>query len=194
MDINRTKELMENDILCLTESQITNDTDGTEIFEQLSTLKVCFNSCGARHQNLAFCLGQNIVLLKHEAFPGISIIDIRKDSFSHDIIRVMLLYRSPNSSLTSYYNTLEDVLSDSFIDIVLGDFDIDILNSININLNNVLSNYTLLVNEPTYISWSLLDHVYVNNDSLQKFLHSKMEIVSICFSDHDAVKFTLIGK
>ena len=56
MDINRTKELMENDILCLTESQITNDTNGAEIFEQLSTFKVYFNSCGARHQTLAFVL------------------------------------------------------------------------------------------------------------------------------------------
>ena len=82
----------------------------------------------------------HIVLLKHEVFPGISIIDIRKDSFSHDIIRIMLLYRSPNSPLTSFYNTSENALSESFIDIVLGDFKIDILNSININLNNVLSN------------------------------------------------------
>ena len=180
---------MENDIMSLTKSKITNDTDGAEIFEQLSTLKVYFNSCGARHQNLAFCLGQNIVLLKHEAFPGIPIIDIRKDSFSHDIISVMLLYYvTPNSPLTSFYNTLEN------IDIVLGDFNIDILNNINVNLNNVLSNYTLLVNQPTYISGSLLDHVYVNNDSLQKFLLTKIEIVSIYFSDHDAVKFTLIGK
>ena len=106
----------------------------------------------------------------------------------------MLLYRSPNSPITSFYNILENILSDSFIDIVLGDFNIDTLNSININLNNLLWNYTLLVNEPTYISGSLLNHVYVNNESLQKFLHNKIEIVSIFFSDHDAVKFTLIGK
>ena len=115
VDINKTKELMENDVLCLTESQITNDTDGAEIFDQLSTFKVYFNSCGARHQNLAFCLGQNIVLLKHEAFPGISIIDVKKNSFPHDIIRVMLLYHSPNSPLTLFYSTLKNVLSDSFI-------------------------------------------------------------------------------
>ena len=67
VDINRTKQLMENYILCLTETQITNNTDGTEIFEELSTFKVYFNSCGARHQNLAFCLGQNFVLLEHKA-------------------------------------------------------------------------------------------------------------------------------
>ena len=50
----------------------------------------------------------------------------------------MLLYRSPNSPITSFYDILENILSDSFIDIVLGDFNIDTLNSININLNNVL--------------------------------------------------------
>ena len=108
----------------------------------MSTFKACFNSCGRKHQNLAFCLGQNIVLIKHEAFPGTSIIDIRKDIFSYNIIKVVLLYRSPNSPSTPFYNTLVNVLSDSFIDRVLGGFNIDILNSININLNNVLSNYT----------------------------------------------------
>ena len=86
------------------------------------------------------------------------------------------------------------MLSDSFIDIKLGDFNIDILNSININLDSVLSIYTLLVNEPTYINGSALDHFCVTNDSLQKLLRNKIEIVIIYFFDHDAVKFTLTGK
>ena len=106
----------------------------------------------------------------------------------------MLRYRSLNPPLTSFYNTLENVLSDSFIDIKLGDFNIDILNSININLDSVLSIYTLLVNEPTYINGSALDHFCVTNDSLQKLLRNKIEIVIIYFFDHDAVKFTLTGK
>ena len=59
----------------------------------------------------------------------------------------MLLYHSQISSLT-FYNTLENLLSDHHTtDLVLGDFYIDILNSTNINLQNVLSNYTLLINE-----------------------------------------------
>ena len=81
----------------------------------------------------------------------------------------MLLYYSRSSSLKSF-NRLENLLSDSYIiDIVLGDFNIDILNSTNINLQNVLSNYTLLVNEVTHISGFLADHVNVDNKSLQKF-------------------------
>ena len=54
VDISRVKRLTENDILCLTESQITNDTNVAEIKEQLSTFEIYFNSCGVRHESLAF--------------------------------------------------------------------------------------------------------------------------------------------
>ena len=90
----------------------------------------------------------------------------------------MLQYRSPGSSLTTSFNTMENVLSDRhIIDVVLGDFNIDILNSTNISLRNILSNYTLLVNEATHNSSSLVDHVYVNNELLQEFLFDKTKIV-----------------
>ena len=104
----------------------------------------------------------------------------------------MLLYRSPSSSLTRFFSRSENLLSDRhIIDIVLGDFNIDILNSTNINLQNVLSNDTLLVNEATHISGSLLDHVYVNNETLQNFSVDKNKIISIYFSDHHLVKVKL---
>ena len=108
-DISRARQLTENHILCLTENQITNDTDVAEIKEQLSTFDIYFNPCSVRHKNLAFCLGQNVVLSKHKTFPGISVIDITKTSFSHNAIWIMLLYHSPGSSLTTFYNTLEDL-------------------------------------------------------------------------------------
>ena len=38
-DISRTRQLTEN-IICLTENQITNDTDVAEIKEQLSTFEI----------------------------------------------------------------------------------------------------------------------------------------------------------
>ena len=144
------------------------------LLNQLSTFEIYFNSFGVRHENLAFCLGQNIVLSKHETFPGISIIDITKNSFSHKTIQIMLLYRSPSSYLTRFFSRLENLLSDRhIIDIVLGDFNIDILNSTNINLQKFLSNYTLVVNEATHISGSLLDYVYVNNETFSLLIKLK---------------------
>ena len=48
-DISRARKLTDDDILCLTERQITNDTDKTDMLGQLNTFKIYFNSCGVRH-------------------------------------------------------------------------------------------------------------------------------------------------
>lgn len=49
----------------------------------------------------------------------------------------------------AFYDRLENLLSCDCIDTVLGDFNIDILNRANISLQQILSIYTLLVNELT---------------------------------------------
>ena len=78
-DINRVRQLTDNDIPCLTEIQITNDPNVTDILEHLSTFYIYFNSCGVRYQNLTVSLGQIFFLSKHDIFAGISIIHISKD-------------------------------------------------------------------------------------------------------------------
>ena len=140
----------------------------------------------------------NIVLLKHETYPDTSVVDITEDSFSISAIQIMLLYGSTSSSLTNFYNTLENLLSQShIIDIVPGDFNADVLNNANIKLQLVLFNHTLLVNEGSHVSGSLIDvyvHIYVNKGSLHKFSIDKTEIVNIYFSGHDVVKRRLHDK
>ena len=77
-----------------------------------------------------FSLDHKKIILKHDTFPGISVIDIIKDSFPQDTMRIMLLYCCPSSSIAMFSNTLENLLSDSIIiDVLLGDFNIAILNS-----------------------------------------------------------------
>ena len=86
----------------------------------------------------------------------------------------MLVYRRLKYSLTSFYNTLENLFRRYFIDIVLDDFNINTLNGTNVNFQYIFSNYTLLVNKPTHSKDSLINHVYVYNESLQKFSPSKI--------------------
>ena len=74
-------------------------------------------------------------------------------------------------------------------DIILGDFNIDALES-NVNLNQFLTGYTLVVNEPTHISGSLLDHCYIKNDVLQQY-DILCHVITVPFSDHDAVRVNL---
>ena len=46
------------------------------------------------------------------------------------------------------------------INIILGDFNIDGYKE-NTDLKILLEQYTMIVNDPTHISGSLLDHIYV---------------------------------
>ena len=107
------------------------------------------------------------------------------------VFHMTYVYHRPNYYLTSFNNTLGNLLRSYCIDKVLGDFNINNLNGANINLRNIFPNHTLLVNEPTHISGFLTDHVYVYNESSQKISPSKTEVLSIYFSDRDAVKFRL---
>ena len=77
----------------------------------------------------------------------------------------MFLNCSPNSSLTTLYNTLQNFLNtDQVFDIFLGDFDINVLNSTKDNLQHLFTLYALTVSEPTHINGSLRDHVYIGNN------------------------------
>ena len=77
------------------------------------------------------------------------------------------------------------------IHILLGDFNIDAFDSdACAKLHGILSNYRVVVKEPTHLDGALLDHVY-----LHKLFPSKnvnVVVKNISFSDHDAVKVQIL--
>ena len=93
--------------MMLAEVQICQENDVPHIKQQFNTYKTHLNLEGDRYQNIEFCLSKSIKVTKHEKLPGVSILEIIKDSFCTNIIRILLLYHSPNSSLTIFYNRLE---------------------------------------------------------------------------------------
>ena len=124
-----------------------------------------------RYQNIGFCVSKSTSLVKHEMFPEVSVLEIAKDTFSTRQSQNLYFFsRSPNSSLTIFYNRLEVFLSTfEVFDLVLGDFNINVFDSSNNNLRNIMSQYQLLNQEPTHISGSLLDHVYIRREAMQRF-------------------------
>ena len=114
-----------------------------------------------------------------------SILEIVKDNFRSGTVQILLLYRIPNSSLSMFYNRPETFLSThKMFDIILGDFNISVVANKN-NLQQVMSQYQLINHEPTHISGSLLNHVYV------KICKEAIQAVSVYFSAHQPVKFEL---
>ena len=59
------------------------------------------------------------------------------------------------------------------------------------NLRNILSEYEVLNQDPTHISGSLLDYVYIRREAVQEVSLETIQTVSAYFSDHEPVKSKL---
>ena len=87
-----------------------------------------------------------------------------------------------------------DIATD--IDIILGDFNIDLLNeNSDVNmLRNLLSGrtyaYRQIIDESTHIDGGLLDHVFTKENMFHLFDVSKIKIC-VNISDHDALKIKI---
>ena len=185
VDIAKESHLMQSDIICLTETQICIYDDVSEIEQTLSDFNIHFNTSEQKFCNLAICLCNDINVVAHKRFPGLSMIDVLKPSFSKQMLRLILLYRSPNSSITLFYARLREIgRPELHVEIILGDFNIDIFNEPS-NTLNILSDYELLVKEATHISGFLIDHVYLSKSLLLQMSVENVIVSNVCFSDPD---------
>lgn len=97
-----------------------------------------------------------------------------------------MLYRKQAWKLPSFFEALIELTYRENPHIILGDFNINAYQQ-NDHLSEVLGNYTLINDQPTHISGSLIDHMYIRHNFLTEV---DVEVLTHCvyFSDHDAVK------
>jgi hypothetical protein len=103
----------------------------------------------------------------------------------------LLLYRRQSINIQQYLNYLANVLNMYTIDLVFGDFNIDFLNDSQhqpLRLLMESSSLKQVVNYPTFISGSLLDHVYVRTTSLYIIQNV---VINVYYSDHDAIRLII---
>ena len=93
-----------------------------------------------------------------------SLLTFKKSILSDIPLKLLLLYRTPNSSRATFYDHLVQLLNNHDIDFILGDFNIDSFDLENNHLHNIFCSYQMVVKEPTHHSRGLLDHVYVKNE------------------------------
>ena len=58
------------------------------------------------------------------------------------------------------------------------------------NFLHIFTDRVQMVNKPTHISRSLIDHVYIKKALMEEFF-TNVTVENICFSDHDAVRITI---
>ena len=153
------------DILCLTETQLLPDHDIMDMEDTLKAYAISYNTHEDKYRSIAVLYKDDAVLLvNHERHPGVSIITIRKSSFSPNSVTLALIYRQSGSPICDFYNKLTQFIRCTDIDILLGDFNIDALDPRNITLSNILQDYELVVKEPTHLDGALLDHLHLKKN------------------------------
>ena len=191
IDIAHDPQLLNTDILCLTETQLMPDQSTNDIAETLHPFKFIHNKCNDKFQSLSFCYKSHVEISQYHHSIGLSLIEFKKVSFSQETIRLLLVYRKNNTCLTNFYETLTDILQMGTVHIVLGDFNINAQDEAQATtLSNVCLNYRQLVNTPTHLAGATLDHVYIRNSFVESFYVQEF-VKCVYFSDHDAIQFTL---
>ena len=81
----------------------------------------------------------------------------------------MLVYKNYSMPMQNSFQMLQYLLPTNSVDIVAGDFNFDLLK---VSENNLLLNHFMeqaqIVNQPTHISGSLKDHVYIKKTSMEE--------------------------
>ena len=71
------------------------------------------------------------------------------------------MYKLNDQPLMTFYDYLYYIIEEKEVDIIVGDFNIDACRKS--RLTHILSEYVQLVEFPTHIAGSTLDHVYVKS-------------------------------
>ena len=86
---------------------------------------------------------------------------------------------------------LQYLLATNYVDIVAGDFNFDLLK---VSENNLLLNHFMeqaqIVNQPTHISGSLKDYVYIKK-TLMEEISANATVENIYFSGHGAIRIVI---
>ena len=194
-DIKHDSRLFKSDILGFTETQLLPQESDNDIRHNLQPFMLHRQDHHAdKYSSMAVLTRDTIEMPCYEYFSQINALKfdlIIKKSQLQQARTFLLLYRKQSTSIQQYINNLAHVLNTYAFDIVFGDFNINYLNDGDLEPLRILMesySYNQVVNCPTFISGSLLDHVYVKPTSVDVLENT---IINVYYSDHDAVKLVI---
>ena len=193
VDIAADEVLKDCDIIFLTETQVESTDDVSTISDILKEFTIIHNIHTDKFCSLAACYKNTIDHIHYNDIPAVTLYSVQKYNFQHDTVNILLVYRKNLSKLEDFIYILNHFLSrmEGNIQIILGDFNINAFEeNKNKKLKEVLINYNQILEEPTHISGSLIDQVYIKK-IFQDQIDIHATIKNTHCSDHDAVKITL---
>ena len=188
------REVYDSDVVFFAETQIHCDSSIEEVEYNMKPFTMIFNNDTDKFKSLAIGYKESVTILEHEHVSGFSHVKLKKNAYSERTFNILLLYRSHQETLTSFFSSLHTVLSElPDIDIIFGDFNIDLLKESEEkqNLLYCLQDFNPLVDFPTHVDGGAIDHIFVNN-TLNDALVDGLKFCT-CLSDHDVLKIEISG-
>jgi len=190
-DLANDKTIDEVDVYCFVETFL-KDTDQVSPILRDSTTFRMDRPTSAGHGGGVMITARTDILPQELALPAngleLAAVSVTKCSTKIDIVTI---YRRPHlniATFTSRLQTLKNSLSTDNVNIILGDFNINILDSSNHGILTIMEHcgFTQQVKVPTTDYGTLLDHVYINKTGL-----AEIHVIDTYFSDHDTISISL---
>ena len=160
-DIVCDNKIINNDIIGFTEIKIKPSDSTCKIIETFSLFNINFDNIENRFLSLAYgCRNDETVLNKFDA-NGLSILSFKKYAFAERVFTLILIYRKQSMHMQEFFQVLQYLLATNSIDIIAGDFNYDLLKVSQNKFLDIFTDHVQMVNKPTHISGSLIDHVYI---------------------------------
>ena len=137
--------------------------------ETLNFFNTDFNNNENKILSLACGCRNNVVILHKFDANGVSIFSFKKHAFVDRVFTLMLFYRKQSMPIQEFSQMLQYLVATYSIDIIVGDFNYDILKVSKNKLLDIFTGHVQILNKPTHISASLIDHVYIKESLIEEF-------------------------
>ena len=146
---------------------------------------------------MAICTKQEIWLLNHEYFLALNAVNFTFASENNTTelpvlnLSLLLLYRENGTNVQWFVDGLNYLLTAQQIDVVIGDLNINYFSTKDIApLAQLMEslNYVQIIDKATFISGTLLDHVWVQH-RLKSLITAS--VISVYYFDHDAIRISI---
>ena len=179
IDIRNDANIMNSDVIAFTETQLLPHNLDAEIRENLHPFVLFRQDHNTdKYMSLAVCTKNHNQIAQHDYFPlinGLKFVVLNStNGVKHSFL---VIYRKQSRTIPGFITELDHILCNHDLDVVLGDFNINYMNSDDCNPLKLMMqslNFKQVVKETTFISSGiLLDHICVY------------------YSDHDVIKISI---